>query len=264
MRRGPSMFVLLLALTLSPTRADAIPVFDTANFAQNLVSAIEAVDQSLTMIEQLQEDIAHHQTVVDDLVRNAAAPAVYTWDKLNSIKDRLRRIANGLRLQNLDLKAWLEQFRNLDYYRSAPCYGPDVSCPEREWDRILEESWRMHELASHTRKQTLDDLMTALDAGEKDLQEQAENLEALQRQAQNAKGEMQALQAGNQLASAEITQLMQMRAIMYAQYWALAAQAQHEQAVEAQQRAASARYRHMKVEDSPAAHWQPLPDRPVL
>ena len=257
-------FLVLLVLCSAPRRAAAIPVFDTSNFAQNLVTAIEAVDQTLTMIEQLQHDIAHHETVVDDLIRNGAAPAVYTWDKLNSIKDRLRRIANGLRLQNLDLKAWLEQFRNLDYYRSAPCYGPDLSCPEREWERILAESWQMHELASHTRKQTLDDLMTALDQGEKDLQQQAENLEDLQRQAQDAKGEMQALQAGNQLASAEVMQLMQMRAIMYAQYWALAAQAQHEQALQAQQRAASARYRSMNVQDSGAARWQALPARPGL
>src|SRR5689334_22431749 len=105
MRRAFWVVLLLLALALTPSGAGAIPVFDTANFAQNLVSAIEAVDQSLTMVEQLQEDIAHHQTVVDDLIRNAAAPAVYTWDKLNSIKDRLRRIANGLRLRNFDLKA---------------------------------------------------------------------------------------------------------------------------------------------------------------
>ncbi len=254
---------LCLVLSAAPGRAN-MPVTDMTNFAQNLVSAIEAVDQTLAMIEQIQHDIEHHNTVLDDMIRNGAAPAVYTWDKLGSIHDRLRRISRGIRFDRMTLAQWLKQFSDLNFYRSAHCYGPDLSCPKREWDRILEQSFQLHELASHTRKQTLDDLMRDLEQGEQNLAEQSENLQDLQRQAQDAKGHMQALQAGNQLASAQATQLIEIRAIMYAHYWALAAQAQQAHALEAQQRAAGERYRRPMTKDSPVVYWTVLPQGPGL
>lgn len=254
---------LCLTLSAAPSSAN-MPVTDMTNFAQNLVSAIEAVDQTLAMIEQIQHDIEHHNTVLDDMIRNGAAPAVYIWDKLNSIHDRLRRISQGIRFNRMTLAEWLKRFGDLDFYRSANCYGPDLSCPGREWERILEQSWQMHDLASHTRKETLDDLMHALEQGEKDLAEQSDNLQDLQRQAQSAQGHMEALQAGNQLASAQATQLIEIRAIIYAHYWAVAAQAQQVHSLEAQQRAAGERYRRVMFKESPGVYWTILPERPGL
>lgn len=249
--------VLALALGL-PSRARALPVFDAGNFAQNLVSAIEAVDQTLTQIMTYQNQLLMYE----EMIRNGAAPAVYTWDRIVSIQNKLQTIASSLRNYRhwlRDLDDYLSKFGDLDYYRSARCYGSDLSCPESEWERILRESQDLHGLASESRKRTLDQLMRSLEASEEELAQESTNLERLQRQAQAAEGHMQALQAGNQLAAAEVHQLMQMRAIMVAHYRAAAVQALAEQTRQAQQTAASERYRRPMAQDSVKERWEVWP-----
>ena len=249
---------MVLAL---PNRTRAIPVFDSGNFAQNLVSAIEAVDQTLTQIMTYQNQLLQYE----EMVRNGLAPAVYTWDRIVSIQNKLHTIARSLRDYRhwlRDLDDYLSKFADLDYYRSARCYGSDLSCPESEWERILRESQDMHGLASESRKKTLDQLMRALETSEEELAADSANLEKLQRQAQAAEGHMQALQAGNQLASAEVYQLMQIRIIMVAQYRAIAVQLLVEQAREAQQTAAGERYRRPAAQESPKARWDSWPMGP--
>lgn len=250
-----AVIVILLAF---PNRTHAIPVFDAGNFAQNLVSAIEAVDQTLTQIMTYQNQLLQYE----EMVRNGLAPAVYTWDRIVSIQNKLQTIARSLRNYRhwlRDLDDYLSKFADLDYYRSARCYGSDLSCPQAEWDRILRESQDMHGLASESQKKTLDQLMRALETSEEELAEDSANLDKLQRQAQAAEGHMQALQAGNQLASAEVYQLMQIRIIMVAQYRAIAVQLLVEQAREAEQMAAGERFRRPMAQDSPQERWTTWP-----
>lgn len=250
--------VVLIAVLVRPSPTSAIPVFDSGNFAQNLVSAIELVDQTLTQVMQYQNQLLQYE----EMVRNGLAPAVYTWDRIISIQNKLRTIASTLRDYRhwiRDLDDYLSKFADLDYYRSARCYGSDLSCPEAEWERILRESQEMHGLGSESRKKTLDQLMRALDSSDQELAEESTNLAKLQRQAQAAQGHMQALQAGNQLASAEVHQLMQIRIVMVAQYRAIAVQLLVEQAREAQQTVAGERYRQPMAQESPKANWEAWP-----
>jgi P-type conjugative transfer protein TrbJ len=254
------LLVSLLDFVL-PRHTSAIFVFDAGNFAQNLVSAIEAVDQSLTQIQQYQTQLRQYE----EMVRNGAAPAVYTWDRIVSIQNKLHTMAASLRDYRhwlRDLDDYLKRFGDLDYYRSAQCYGSNLKCPEAVWEQILRESADMHALGSESRKKTLDQLMHSLEASEGELKDESANLQKLQRQAQSADGQMKALQAGNQLASAEAQQLMQMRAIMVAQYRAIAVQAEFEQAEEAQQTAAGERFRDPMAQDSPTQHWDAWPKGP--
>ena len=256
--RNAIAWLVLIAVLGTPSGASAIPVFDGGNFAQNLVSAIELVDQTLTQALQYQNQLLQYE----EMIRNGLAPAVYTWDRITSIQNKLRTIAGTLRDYRhwiRDLDDYLSKFGDLDYYRSARCYGSDLSCPESEWDRILRESQEMHGLGSESRKKTLDQLMRALDTSDQELGEESANLARLQRQAQAAEGHMQALQAGNQLASAEVHQLMQIRIVMVAQYRAVAVQLLVEQAREAQQTVAGERYRRPMAQESPDAKWNAWP-----
>jgi P-type conjugative transfer protein TrbJ len=255
-----SWLVALAAMlvVLRPSPAASMPVFDAGNFAQNLVTAIEAVDQTLTQILEYQNQLAQYE----EIVRNGLAPAVYTWDRLVSIHDKLNTLASALRNWRhwlRDLDDYLRRFADLDYYRSARCYGSDLSCPQSEWDRILSESMDLHGLASESQKKTLDHLLRALDSSETDLVDESENLARLQRQSESAEGQMQAIQAGNQLASAQAHQLMQMRAIMVAQYRAAAMEALASQSISAQERAARERFLKPGAKDSPPAHWDSWP-----
>jgi len=258
--RGCRTLVTLIVVgaLVPPSPVRAIPVFDPANFAQNLVSAIESVDQALTQVQQYQNQLKQYE----EIVRNGVAPAVYTWDRIVSIQNKLKTIANSLRDYRhwlRDLDDYLKRFADLDYYRSARCYGSNLSCPKSEWDRILRQSSDLSGLASESRKKALDQLMHLLESSNDDLTKESKNLDKLQRQAQAADGHMKALQAGNQLASAEVQQLMQMRIIMVAQYRAFAVQSLVQQTQEAEQTAAGERYRRSMAEDSPKRQWEAWP-----
>ena len=71
-----------------PGRASAIPVFDASSFAQELVTAIEAVDQTLGQIESYKLQILQFQ----QMVRDGVADVVYTWDRLESIHHRITHL----------------------------------------------------------------------------------------------------------------------------------------------------------------------------
>src|SRR5689334_15292157 len=173
--RNIVMVIVLAVIGYAPRPARAIPVFDPANFAQNLVTAIEAVDQTLTQVMTYKNQLQQYE----EMIRNGAAPAVYTWDRIVSIQNKLQTIAGSLQHYRhwlRDLDDYLSRFGDLDYYRSARCYGSDLSCPESEWDRILRESQDLHGLGSESRKKTLDQLMKSLEASDEDLVEESANL----------------------------------------------------------------------------------------
>ncbi len=72
----------------------------------------------------------------------------------------------------------------------------------------------------------------------------ADNLADLQTQATGAQGQMEAIQAANQLASAQTNQLLQIRSLLVAQQNAAATLAQAQADKEAQQAAASKQLRN--------------------
>lgn len=78
-------------------------------------------------------------------------------------------------------------------------------------------------------------MFKALDEQQETLQSDADNLADLQTQATGAQGQMEAIQAANQLASAQSNQLLQIRSLLVAQQNAAATLAQTQADKEAQQ-----------------------------
>ncbi len=87
-------------------------------------------------------------------------------------------------------------------------------------------------------------MFKALDQQQETLQSDADNLADLQTQATGAQGQMEAIQAANQLASAQTNQLLQIRSLLVAQQNAAATLAQAQADKEAQQAAASEQLRN--------------------
>lgn len=78
-------------------------------------------------------------------------------------------------------------------------------------------------------------MFKALDEQQETLQSDADNLADLQTQATSAQGQMEAIQAANQLASAQTNQLLQIRSLLVSQQNAAATLAQAQADKEAQQ-----------------------------
>jgi len=100
-----------------------------------------------------------------------------------------------------------------------------------------------------------DAMFQGLDLQQTNLQNDAAQLQLLQSQAGNADGQMKAIQAGNQLASGQSNQLLQIRSLMMTQQNAIATKMQADPDREAQYAAASEQLRMGTFKKSTVVNW---------
>lgn len=222
----------LCLLVSSPADATGIPVFDASNLTESIITAQEAVAQTLKQVEQYALQLQEYE----NMLKNTLAPAAYVWDQAQrTIQNLMGAIdtLNYYKAQAGGLDAYLSRFQDVAYYKSSPCFSA-AGCSEAE--RAAMETNR--ELASEGQKKANDALFRALDRQQQAIEADASRLETLQVAAQTADGQMQALQYANMLASQQANQLLQIRAMLMAQQEASVMRAQAELDREAQQAAA--------------------------
>ena len=240
------------ATMTSPARASGIPTLP-GDIAFNAGSYMEDIEQTIVQAEQYGTQLQQYINQLQQyelMVKNAAAPLVYVWDKANSLVNKVMGMTSIVdqyknKFNNLD--GYLNKFQDINYYRNSPCFSKS-GCSETEW-KVFEES---RALGSEGIKKANDAMFKMLDAQQESLAEDARNLEKIQRNAQDADGQLKALAAANQLAANQAHQLMQIRALLIAQHNALAAIQQNAANIDAQQEAASAALRESRYKKSNA------------
>ena len=223
----------VLASTLMPVQA-GIPVIDSSNLQQNIMTAIESVAQTLKQIEQYRTQLQQYE----NMLQNTAAPPAYIWDQAQSTINGLMQATNTLdhyKQQLGSLDNYLGKFQDVNYYRDSPCFSVN-GCSAAEW-AAMKNGQR---LASESQKKANDALFRGLNLQQSHLQSDAAPLPSLQSAAQGAQGQMQAIGYANQLASQQANQLLQIRGLLIAQQNAVATQMQAQADKEAQQAAAHA------------------------
>ena len=100
-----------------PAIAGGLPVIDTVNLQQNVVSAVEGVNQTLKMIQQYQLQLQQYE----NMIQNTLAPAAYVWNKVEQVNRALLGAVNTLNY-------YKSQAGNLDGYLSFLQNSP----PERD------------------------------------------------------------------------------------------------------------------------------------
>jgi P-type conjugative transfer protein TrbJ len=237
------------AFTSVPVQA-GIPVIDGGNLAQNIMTAIESVAQTLKQIEQYQTQLQQYE----NQLQNTMAPAAYIWDQAQTTINRLIAAQNTLayyenQLGSLD--RYLAKFQDVAYYRSSPCFNGSGGCTPAE-KAAMEENRR---LASESQKKANDALFQTVADQQKALKDDARTLERLQGAAQGATGQLQAIGYANQLASQQANQLLQIRGLLMAQQNAIATRNQALADREAQEAASSEQLRKGSYKPSPARSW---------
>lgn len=240
---------LLASLSAWPVGATGIAVFDAANMKQNVISAIEGVNQTMKMVEQYQLQLLQYE----NMLRNTLAPTAYVWNRAQMTTMRLVGMMNTLnyyRYQAGSLDGYLYRYQNPSYYMSSPCFGPNGCTPSER--AILENNRRLN---ADGEKIANDAMIRSLDQQQLDLQADAARLEELQKNAQDAPGQMAAIQAANQLASNQAAQLLQIRGLLIAQQNAEAARQARMADIEAQQAAAAVQATRGTFRKSPPREW---------
>jgi P-type conjugative transfer protein TrbJ len=197
---------------IPPMPAQAgIPVIDGTNLSQNIMSAMEAVAQTLKQIQEYQTQLQQYE----NQLQNTMAPAAHIWDQAQRTINDLNQATNTLayyqnQLGSLD--AYLGKFQDVAYYRSSPCFSA-AGCSDAE-RAAMEENRR---LASESQKTANDALFKNLELQQSNLEADARQLVRLQSAAQDADGQLAAIGYANQLASNQANQLLQIRSLLVAQ-----------------------------------------------
>jgi len=244
-----ALVIALAAGGFSMPAHAGIPVIDGTNLAQNIMTAIESVAQTLKQIEQYRTQLQQYE----NMLQNTAAPAAYIWDQAQSTINGLMNATDTLNYYKQQLGSvdtYLNKFQDVNYYKSSPCFT-SAGCSASEWAAMKS----VQQLASESQKKANDALFRGLDKQQTNLQSDASTLQRLQSSAQGASGQMQALGYANQLASQQANQLLQIRGLLIAQQNAVATKMQADADKEAQQAAASVQLRNGTYRASSARGW---------
>ena len=198
--------ILLSGLTAPPASAQLFGggiVYDPSNHAENILQAARALQQIDNQVRQL----THEIDMIEKMARDLETLPVEVARGI--IADRIRRIK--------------------ELMREADGIGYGVEAVERNYEDLYPETygetppanvvlvedararWQQSRLAH---KHTL--LMVAETV--RDTEQDADALTGLVEESQTAIGNLQALQAGNQIKALSAQQLMQMEAVLAAHY----------------------------------------------
>lgn len=241
-------FAALTTLTATVSHA-GIPVFDGASVHQAAVTAYESVAQTLKQIQQYQTQLQQYE----NMLKNTMAPSAYIWDQAQLTIGKLRESVDTLQqykrqLGNID--EYLKKYKDVNFYKDSECFSAK-GCSNQAREKLVADQ----QASSTYQKKANDAILKGIDMQQTAMERDAESLQRLQTQAQSAQGQMQALQAGNQLASHMSNQLLQMRAILNASQNAIITRNQVLADREAMEAAASASARRTTFVRSRAMEW---------
>ena len=208
-----------------------IVTIDPTNIVQSTISAEQAVTQTAQQLQQYQTQLQQ----LENQIKNTANPSSFQWNNANAIITQLlagMRTLNYYQTQAGSIAAYLNKYSNASQYQSSTCLA--TGCTTAQVQQLSANAYS----GSDAQKSANDDMLRNIAAQQQQLQSDASDLQVLQQNAQSSTGQMQAIQAANQLASNQSMQLMEIRSLMMTQQTAEQARAQSVTDTEAQQIAA--------------------------
>ena len=238
MKISAATTALVTAAILAAFPAHAgIPVIDGSNLSQNLVTALQSVAMTMKQVEQYRTQLQQYQ----NMLQNTAAPSTNIWDQAQTTMRRLNSSINSLEYHRNQLGSidnYLAKFPDTATYLNSPCYTP-AGCTSAQWAAMADS----RTLGNQSQKRATDALFQGLDMQQKNMVDDATNLQRLQGSAQGAQGQVEAIGYANQLASHAANQLLQIRGLLIAQQNVIATRNQALANKEAQEAAAAAQLR---------------------
>ena len=229
-----ALCVALLFITVSCGEGHAMAVIDASNLAQNIVSAQEAVAQTMQQVQMLQTQLNQYKRMLQD----AMNPGQFAWgdiqDTINHLKNTMKSLKNlggtGMGGGSSGLDQYLDKFGSHDKYQSGSYYG----------SKNPTELYSGDLAGSKLQKDSADELLKLIKEQQEALDTYSDELETLKNKSAGAQGQQEAIQATNEFASMQIQLLSQIHALLLAQNTMMAAQVETQNNREAQQRMGTA------------------------
>lgn len=171
-------------------------VVDPTNYIQNFMTQLRAVQSNLNEAKQIATEIQQLKT----MAQNTASLTGGNWKQSNDVLNRL----DGLMQQGEAIAVSAEDYDAV--FRSRfPSYKPKKNYAEsyRKW--------------SETSRDSVFGAMRVANIQVKGMNSEDQAMDALRSAASSSTGQKAALDAGNQIAMAQINQMQQLRELMVAQ-----------------------------------------------
>ena len=208
MKRILTVIVLILSSSLTllnPAYAQfgfGGVVFDPQNFAQNILTASRSLQQINHQVTQIQNEIRMLENQARDLERLADSIAAAIRDRLLTI-DGLVRTARGIAYEVDRIEGQYEEIYRGNYGDNPPPATVIVQEARAAWEQSRQGYIHALQVQASVVSNVRVDIV---------------ELEGVVAQSQSAVGNLQAVQAGNQIAALNAEQLMQMQELLAAQY----------------------------------------------
>lgn len=216
MRKGilAAKIWLGMAIVVVPIAAPVeaqLAVVDVASVKQTTTTAVQSVAAVAKQVQQYQTQLQQYQ----NMLQNTLAPTAYVWNQAQSTIDGLQQTANSLSSltrQTGGIDAYLNKFKDPNAYKSSPCFT-SAGCSPAQLAAIKAQQSANQQILMASN----DDTLRGISQQQTQIKSEAANLEQMQRNAQGATGQAQALGYANQFAANQANQLIAIRQQLMAQ-----------------------------------------------
>ena len=235
--------IVLILVSINATAA-GVPTVDIVGNLQRVLQYIEDVSQTAGQAEQIANEVQglYNQTQqIQNQINMLKNLNSYNWqDYLNIIQqlDTIARKADALAFSTVNLDGEYEKYRDQAYYEANVEYYENKQAAQSRWSAN----------ASGTTKSSA----AVLSAQHTDLKADGITLNELQIASSNVAGEVQAIQAGNQLAALTSKQVMQVRNLLMNQQQIMIQERAENAERDALQAAASKNFLDSSGSDTPS------------
>ena len=192
---------LAIGAILPAPAAAGLPVFDAANYAQNLLEAARALDQINNQLRSLQNETAMLQAMAKNL-------KTIDFPQLERMTSAMQRI------DGLMGRAQAIQFKVQGLDRQIDTLFPGADRQALTGDQRLAEARARLDAATAAYRQA----MTVQAQVAENVQEDSGLLSALAEGSQDSVGALQVQQAGNQLLALSVKQQLQLQTLLGAEF----------------------------------------------
>lgn len=181
-----------------------IPTIDVAAIAQAVMNYEQQVKDYANQIEQLQQQVR----MVEMQSQNLKSLDSYSLDNLGSVLYRQKQVMNGLNAISYDAGNVSSKFENT--YKDYDGYSSELSSASNQAARNTAYSDRYKQITA-TNQNTLNGTMQKLQLSYEDLDSESSTIAALKKRSDDAEGNLQVLQATNDLLTYLIDEIRKLR-----------------------------------------------------
>lgn len=202
-----SLHVMTCLLLSTSSFGTGIPVVDVASIAQAITNYQQQITDYANQVQQLQQQMQ----MVEMQSKNLKNLDNYQWDNLGSILYKQRQVMNGLDSISYDAGNVSSKFEKT--YKSFDGYSDDFSSANDQAARNLAYSERYRQI-TESNQNTLKGTLQKLELSSQDLDSESSTIAALRKRSSTAEGNLQVLQANNDMLAFLVDEIRKLRVNM--------------------------------------------------